>query len=194
MLPAVEREKKENQPFYGLKVYYSGSIKGAPEPDPDFAWKLVQYMIEGGANVLSEHVAGRNRDEMEQIRARKMGVDLQTLLDMPRDVYVKDVVRKTDVEWVDEATCMVALVNAPSHGVGMEIERAILKPERGLNKTPILCLIHEDLLGKLSGMIKGVSEEHDGAELYVKTYRSLQEAKDVVFDFLTGNLQRKVGV
>ena len=183
------KEGKEKLPFEGLKVYYSGSIKGAPEIDPDFAWNLVQYMVENGANVLSEHVAGRTKTEMEEIRARKMGVDVQTLLDMPRSIYVKDVVRKKDIEWVDEATHMVALVNAPSHGVGMELQHAILKPRMGMNKTPILCLVHEELLGKMSGMITGVSEEHDHAELYVRTYKTLQDAKETVFTFLAGRLQ-----
>ena len=50
---------KRNFPFTGKKVYYSGSISGVPEPDPEFAWKLVRYMIDNGADVLSERVAAR---------------------------------------------------------------------------------------------------------------------------------------
>lgn len=180
---------RKELPFKGLKIYFSGSIKGAPEPDPNFAWELVRYMKENGADVLSEHVAGRNREEMDRIRAEKMNLSPEYLKSLTRADYVRDIVRKQDVEWVDQATHLVALVNAPSHGVGMEIERAILKPERGLNKTPILCLIHEDLVTNLSGMITGVSEKNDNAALFVRTYRSLQDADYTIHDFLKGHLQ-----
>ncbi|MEK7526093.1 MAG: hypothetical protein AAB546_01285, partial [Patescibacteria group bacterium] len=96
-------------------------------------------------------------------------------------------IRKQDNEWVDQATHLVAVVNAPSHGVGMEIERAILKPQRGLNETPILCLIHETLLDKLSFMVRGVSED-EHPSFHLKTYTNLQEAQNTVHDFLIGNL------
>ncbi len=184
-----ERLKTNEKLFEGTKVYYSGSIKGAPELDPDFAWNLVQFMKEGGADVLSEHVAGRNKDEMDQIRAEKLGITVEALRDIPREVFLRDIVRKQDLEWVDEATHFVALVNAPSHGVGIEIQEAILKPRLGMNLTPILCLIHEDLYPKLSGMIIGVSEQ-ENSEFYIKKYKTLQEAKDLVSSFLRGSLQK----
>ncbi|MFH1895887.1 MAG: hypothetical protein ABH814_00200 [bacterium] len=122
------------KPFTGLKVYYSGSIRGVPESDPDLPWKLVQYMVQNGANVLSEHVAGRTREEMQEIRLRKLGPRANEFLESPEPWIV---VREEDVRWVDEADYLVALVNGPSHGVGMEIERALLKPDRGLPRTPI---------------------------------------------------------
>lgn len=186
MLSELGKETTE-RPFEGLKIYYSGSIKGAPELDPNFAWHLVRYMVEGGANVLSEHVAARNPQEMEEIRARKTGMNTEDFKNMPREIFLRDIVRKQDVKWVDEATHFVSLVNAPSHGVGMEIERAILKPERGLNMTPVLCLVHENLFEKLSGMVRGVSKEEHPA-FYVKTYKDLEEAKRLVSDFLKGRL------
>lgn len=175
--------------FEGTKVYYSGSIKGAPELDPDFARHLVQFMIENGADVLSEHVAARNPQEMEEIRARRTGLNAEDFKTMPREVFLRDIVRKLDIEWVDQATHMVALVNAPSHGVGMELQEAILKPRLGLNQTPILCLVHEEVYPKLSGMVIGVSEQ-ENPEFYVKKYKTLQEAEDLVGKFLTGELQK----
>jgi len=56
----------EKLPFRGLKVYFSGSIRGSPEPDPEFPRKLVQYMTTGGADVLSEHVAGSGLSQRSQ--------------------------------------------------------------------------------------------------------------------------------
>lgn len=181
------RAEKREKPFEGLKIYYSGSIRGAKELDPNFAWEIVQFMKENGANVLSEHVAARNIDEMDRIRAEKMNITVEELRSIPRETYVKDVIRKQDLEWVDEATQVVALVNAPSHGVGMELQEAILKPRLGLNETPILCLIHKDLVGHLSGMVTGVRTE-ESSKFYVRSYESLADAQVTIFEFLTGTI------
>lgn len=181
---SVDRKEIRKRPFEGLKIYYSGSIKGAREINPDFAWDLVQYMIGGGANVLSEHVAARNKTEMDQIKARRMGISVDALKKIPRAIYVRDVVRKQDLDWVDEASHVIALVNAPSHGVGMELQEAILKPRLGLNLTPILCLVHMDVCTGLSGMITGVRDD-ENSQFYVGVYQNLDEAKAMVHTFLT---------
>ncbi len=171
--------------FDGKRVYYSGSIKGAPEIEPDFAWQLVQYMIENGANVLSEHVAARNQQEMDEVKARNLGMSVQEMLKQPEPWFG---VRRQDLKWVEEATHVVAVVNAPSHGVGMELEHAILKPRLGLNTTPILCLVHEQLSEKLSFMVRGVSKDETPC-FYVKTYKDLETAKASVSRFLNDELR-----
>ena len=166
------------RPFERAKVFYSGSIRGAPEADPDFAWHIVRFLVRGGAEILTEHVAARSVAEMERIRARKMGRSVQELYADPERWYR---IRSLDAGWVDEATHLIALVNSPSHGVGMEIERALLKPERGLGLTPILCLIHGDRLDSLSYMIRGIREPG----FYLRTYSGLVDAKRIVREFLT---------
>jgi hypothetical protein len=173
-----DQEKKNN--LKGVKVYYSGSIQGVPEAEPDFAWHLVQYMIDEGVNVLSEHVAGRTKEERNKVRARNLGLDIKEMLSEEEPWFG---IREVDTKWVDEATHMVALVNSPSHGVGMEVERALLKPERGLPETPILCLVHTDMLEKLSCMIKGINQE-DYPNFLLATYSDLEDAKKIVKDFL----------
>jgi hypothetical protein len=161
------------QPFEGLRVYYSGTIKGSPEPDPELPWKLVCYMADHGADVLSEHVAARTPAEMDKIRARRVGKTIQELYQEP-DRWVG--IRRQDLQWVNEADCLVALVNAPSLGVGMEIQRAIDKPALGLNQTPVLCLVRQDVLPRLSFMVRGItSEENPGIEL--KEYSTTEEAR-----------------
>ncbi len=181
--PLITTKNQNNVPFYGRLVYFSGSIKGAPESDPEFAWKLVQYMGINGADVLSEHVAARNQEEMDQIRARRTGQEIQEMLAQQEPWFG---IRKKDTEWVDQASHVVALVNAASHGVGMEIERAILKPRMGLNVTPILCLVHEQVLDRLSYMIKGVSKE-ECPVFYLNTYTDIKNAQSIVYSFLTNN-------
>ncbi|PIR42980.1 hypothetical protein COV24_04980, partial [candidate division WWE3 bacterium CG10_big_fil_rev_8_21_14_0_10_32_10] len=123
-----------------------------PEIDKEFPWKLVQYMTKNGANVLSEHVAARNSQEMESIRLKKVGGRINEIIGTKTPWFG---VRKIDCEWVDECTHFIALVNSPSHGVGMEIERVLLKSERGLNFTPVLALVKNDLLDSLTYMIRG---------------------------------------
>lgn len=166
--------------FEGTKVYYSGSIRGVANPEPDFAYRLVNYMIDNGADVLSEHVGARTTQELNEIFLRKSGVDRRKF----KEPWC--VAREIDMRWVDEATHVVAVVNGPSHGVGMEIERAILKPQRGLPETPILCLIQEESADKLTWMIKGVSKD-ESPDFYLKTYKDIEDAKKIITNFLVTN-------
>lgn len=182
IIPMALDGKVKEKPFAGTKVYYSGSIKGTSEVDPEFGWKLVQYMAEEGAEVLSEYVAARTKEEREKMLADKIGMELDEMLSHPEPWYQ---IRKKDLEWVDHSTHFVALVNGPSHGVGMELERAILKPNRGLNPTPILCLIQKDQLGKLTYMIRGISMD-ECPDYFLETYTDLEDAKRIIKAFLTG--------
>ncbi len=168
-------------PFKGIKVYYSGSVKGIPEDDLDFPYELVQFMIENGANVLSEHVAAKTSHERDKVMARNIGKNVEEIKNHSKPWQL---IRKVDMEWVDEADCMVALVNSPSHGVGMEIERAVLKKERGLTSIPVLCLVKTDLLDKLSFMIRGINNDN----FYLKSYKNLSSAKKIVTEFLVYKL------
>ena len=164
-----------------IKVYYSGAIKGTPEPDPEFAWKLVNYMSEQGIDVLSEHVASRTEEEKNRLMSKRIG---KTVAEFQSDPEPWFGVRRQDVKWVEEATHVVALVNGPSLGVGMEVEHALLKPKLGMNKTPILCLVREDILPKLSYMIRGVTS--DESEMFqIKTYNTLEEAQEHILEFLS---------
>ncbi len=184
-----ERLISSEKPFAETKVYYSGSIKGVKETAPDFPWQLVQYIIEQGADVLSEHVAARTLEEMEIIRARKCGLDIDKLLLIKQSEQWSRFLRQKDLEWVHQATHIVALVNGPSHGVGMEIQEALRKPQLGFNLTPILCLVHKDMINSLSGMVKGICPEVDGQVIFsLRTYQDLDEAKKIVYEFLTGKI------
>lgn len=173
----IEQKVYLEKPFQDKKVYYSGSIHGIVNHEPDFAWQLVQFMIQGGADVLSEHVAARTREEMDDIFIKKAGYNFKNIA---RPWFR---IRQTDLMWVDQAGHMVAVVNGPSHGVGMEIERALHKPIIGLNRTPILALIHDQLLGKLSWMIRGI----DNPDFYLRTYSNLDEVKLLIDHFLRDN-------
>lgn len=153
------------KPFSHCKIYFSGSIKGMQVEDPVFSWNFVQHMIDKGADVLSEHVAGRTRAEIDGIFQKRTGFDREKSKDPWNFVWPKE------KEWLEECTHLVAIVDSPSHGVGMEIMYAL---ERG---KPILCLIHEENLDRLSWTIRG-------SAVRIETYTSFEDAIQSVTSFL----------
>lgn len=160
-------------PFAGKKIYFSASIRGVVT-NIDIAPQLIKAMQVGGANVLSEHVGAQNKEEMFAILSRNSGIHM-TSADGNWQA-----IRRIDMNWVDQATHLVSVVDGPSHGVGAEIERALGKPEKGLNITPILALIHEDNLKDLTAMIRGIANP----EFRLAIYHDIADAKRKVVRFL----------
>lgn len=174
--PDIQRDIKE-KPFEGKRVYFSGSIK-VPHPDPSLFRNLITYMKENGACILSEHVAETDPDERNSVFIKLSGID-RRMRENPAPA-----IREADMGWVDEATHLIAIVDTPSHGVGMELQRALDKPRMGMNLTPILCLVQEDKWEEeLSNMIKGISKK-DSPVAEVITYKDLEDAKRIISDFL----------
>jgi hypothetical protein len=172
--PALER--MSNSQFSHCTVYFSNSIRGGMDQDIEVAAKLVQFMKSCGAYVLSEHVVVKDTVERLNVHARQAG---SPLMDQPEPWTD---VRRTDTQWVDTATHIVAVVNTPSHGVGMEIERALLKPDRGLPPSPILCLVQQTQEDKLSWMIRGI----DSPLFSLCCYSTVNEAQAILHRFLLG--------
>lgn len=169
--------------FEGKKIYYSGSIRGVSNSEPDFAWKLVGYMANYGANVLSEHVAAPNREIMVELFAKNTGIDLRKY---DNKIERAKIARRVDLEWVREATHLVALVTNPSLGVGIEIQETVRKPDLGFNQTPMLFLVSKEVFeaDKLSNMVTGIDPEKDNAIFEVGVYESLEEAQGIIYKFL----------
>lgn len=161
------------------KIYFSGSLQGIKHKDPNFGWELVQHMKNLGFDVLSEHVVARTHEEQDDIFLEKTGVDRKN--PNIKEPWVNTY--QAEMKWIDEADYLIAVVDGPSHGVGMEIMRALLKEERGLNKTNILCLVHEQNISRLSWMIKGVPTKHY-SNFMIKKYTDLKSAKEAVKKFL----------
>lgn len=160
------------------KIYFSSSLQGVKHKDSEFCFKLVQYMKSLGCNVLSEHVAARTNDERDDLFLERTGIDR-------RDKSLTEpwfITYKEEMKWVDEADYLIAIVDGPSHGVGMEIMRALLKEERGLNKTQILCLVSTENYYKLTWMLKGIPKEYDNFVL--STYNDFDEAKMLVDEYI----------
>ncbi len=100
----------------------------------------------------------------------------------PKDDLLKlsELVYKLDALLVDQATHLIALLDNPSFGVGMEIERALTKPQRGLHETKILGLIHKNNYAKTSKMILGAQSKN----FIIRAYETKEDVVMVVREFL----------
>lgn len=166
--------------FQGCVVYYSGSLHGVLNTPEDFGWNLVRFMEANGATVLDPHVAGRTQEEKLRLFIETRGYDHR------EEEAPWIAIEEEDINEVDRATHMVAVVNGASHGVGNEIQRAIDNFEMRGKRTEILCLVHEDNLSKLSWMIRG-KEKFKYPNFHLKTYKDSEDAKRIVSDFLTAS-------
>jgi hypothetical protein len=169
-----ESKERREKPFEGKKVFFSSSMKGVSSPDEELPWHIVQYILEGGAEVFNEHTVAKTSEERTAVFKEKTGIDRSTL------VAPWYVLREADMKWIDEATHLIAIVDGPSHGVGMEIQRALDKSD---GKKHILCLIREDLVNELSWMIKGISDKWP-YRFSLMEYKNLKDAKEKIHNFL----------
>lgn len=175
----TDRAEEREKPFKGKKIYFSGSMQGVLNTDPNFSYDLVQFVIDEGAKVLDVHVVGRTDEERRELFIQDNGFDINNEVTPNPWLAVEEV----DIRQVDEATHVISLVNGPSHGVGNEIQRAIDNYEmRGL-RSEILCIVQEDRLNNLSWMIRG-KEKLKYPNFHLSTYKDLKDAKEIVCDFL----------
>lgn len=157
------------------KIYFSASIRGE-NADLELGYKVVTYLKEQGHDVLSEHVGSRNSDEMNAKLLEKTGTDRLKLVEPRASQFIREI----DTAWVDEADCLVVVITGASLGVGMEIERALLKPERGMPETPIFCFVHATYAPGLSAMVRGVSDTTFHLFSYT-TFEEIREQLAVIF-------------
>lgn len=165
----------------GANIYFSSSIKGLTNNDPEFNFKIVKYLKNKGFRVLSEHVAGLSKKEKDDLFLKNTGIDIRKL----ENTEPWTVAYKVDMDWVDKADYLIAIVDGPSHGVGMEIMIAILKEERGLNRTEIVCLVHKDNLNNLSWMIRGIPKKYLNFQL--QPYTDFDSVISILDAFLNTN-------
>jgi hypothetical protein len=170
-------KKVEIRPFSGKKIYFSNSIQGVLNQDPNLGWEIVNFLLENGANVLDKHVGGRTPEEKHGLFITDNGFDFNEC-DNPRSA-----VEQTDIKQVDEATHLVVFVDGPSHGVGNEIQRAIDRYEFKGENIQILCLVSEERADKLSWMISG-KKSPKYPFFHLEVYKDVEEAKKHIFSFL----------
>lgn len=175
-------KKVKSLPFSHVELYYSGSISGLPESDLLFPSKLVSYIKNNGAHILDPQVplAGDKKAFVQAI-SENHGLTIEEWLALER--HERDFrIYNHDINLVDKATHLVALLNGTSFGVGMELQRVFDKPHLGLPETPVLGLLHVDNSEKISPMITGATHKHK--QFIIRHYKTLADAKKIVFEFL----------
>ena len=135
-----------------LNIYFCGSMRGVAANKITYSAIVAELKKYG--HVLTEHVVNPTIE--------------YALNDA--DIY------KKDWEAFGRADCMIAEVSAPSHGVGIELGWAILKPN-----LPILCLSNQIKQYSTSPLITGCPL------LTNKEYSSEEEAILIVQEFFKSN-------
>jgi nucleoside 2-deoxyribosyltransferase len=128
-----------------MKIYFSCSITGGRN-DQSIYLSLVDYLLKGGHDVPTAHLASADVLSLEAVTA-------------DREVFERD------VNWVTQCDALIAEVSTPSHGVGYEIALAC-----SLNK-PILCCYREGR--KVSKMLLGNSHPRMETKSYSTSEEAL---------------------
>jgi len=110
-----------------MNIYFAASISGGRAFLSTYT-KIVEYLKKSGHTIPSEHIIDPNVLNLE-------------------NQFTDQQIYERDVEWIENADCLIAEVSNPSLGVGYEIGYAL-----NLGK-PVLCLCHEDIF--LTRMLTG---------------------------------------
>ena len=133
-----------------MKIYFAGSIRGGRD-DHALYLEIIEQLNEYG-QVLTEHIG-----DAELSVLGEAGVD--------REIHDRD------LDWLKDASYMVAEVTTPSLGVGYEIGKATEW------RKPTLCIFRRSSGRALSAMIAGSSG------VSVREYESVAELKEVFKEF-----------
>lgn len=136
-----------------MKIYLSGAIRGGRELQKIYE-KILEILRNKGHNVLTFHVASKNIQE-EELKIED------------KEIFLKD------INWLNEADCVVAEVSTPSLGVGYEIAHALNR------KTPVLALFDKNF-APISAMITG----NDSPHLVIKEYSSIAQLENMIGEFI----------
>lgn len=164
------------------RIYYGAAVQGAIEfgNRADINRLLVGTIKAEDFTVVSEHnVIGRSKEETRKILEGAIG---------PLPTSKKERhshIRNKALELVEGDICAAIFeVSVPSHGVGVELTHAYLRPRRGLSRIPILALYENGYWpNDLSCMIGGIQEgEVPLFELY--EYENLDDVTRYIKRFL----------
>ena len=144
-----------------MRVYFAGPIRGGRNRKDVARYQQLIQYLQKFGEVPTEHVGYKGR-----AATGENGLPNRHIHDR-------------DMRWLLSAQVIVAEVTKPSLGVGYEIGRAI---ERG---KPVLCLYSPKKGKKLSAMIAG------SPDLTLRNYRTLEEAKLAIDEFLSTHYVKK---
>lgn len=138
-----------------MKVYFSGAISGGRGRQPLYQ-KIVSFLKNLGAEVLSEHVAHA------QVLHNESSLSA-------RGIYERD------MHLIDLCDGLIAEVSTPSLGVGYEIATAVQRQK------PVLCLCEEGIF--LTRILTGNSEPNLTCRFYKTEAEWQHHLKQFCADF-----------
>lgn len=118
-------------------------------------------MKDCGIKVLTEHV-GKNLTDKE---------------------LTAEEIERRDIEWLNQATHIIAEISGASTGTGREIEYARVKHEFGKIPANNLCLYQKDREFYASPMIRGMTPDRY-PNIMVKSYDDIDNVKEIIKEFL----------
>ncbi len=167
-----------------MKVYFGAGIQGSPSQEARaeraaLYGELIAYVKELGHEVLFEHTATNDKEEVWKVLERQFGPL------PPAGPERGAFIRNRNIEAIEKmADAAIFEVSMPSLGVGIELSHAYLRSKMGLKQIPVLCLYQKDFWSHgLSVMVSGVPKE---ACVSIKEYSSLREAQELIKTHLAG--------
>jgi nucleoside 2-deoxyribosyltransferase len=112
-----------------MKIYFAGAIRGGRTKLEDYS-ELISFLSSKQHTVLTEHVGCK-------------------MISNSGENQLDELIYSRDIQLLSDSDCIIAEVSTPSHGVGIEIAKAMEL------KKPILCLYHTTSEYPLSAMILG---------------------------------------
>jgi nucleoside 2-deoxyribosyltransferase len=152
-------------------VYFAGAIRG-DRTMAGIIKEIVSYIKGFGFPLLTEHVGA---DDPIANFAKKIGKTKENL--------TAEDIEKQDMQWLDQATHVIAEISGASTGTGREIEYARNKGRLGKVAAKILCLYQTEREFYASPMIRGMDKKRY-PEMTIKSYRDIAEAKIIIEKFL----------
>ena len=152
-------------------VYFAGAIRGE-RMMAEAMGEMVSFIKNLGLPVLTEHVV--TGDPIATL-AKKIGKSKE-------DLTAEDI-EKQDIEWLNQATHVIAEISGASTGTGREIEYARTKGELGKKPAKILCLYHADREFYASPMVRGMTQDRY-PNILIRKYVTTDEAQGIIRRFL----------
>ena len=135
-----------------MKIYFAGSIRGGRDDKELYSQVIAELQAYG--TVLTEHIGSLDLTEQGE-------------------THTESYIFERDMDWVREATVIVAEVSTPSLGVGYELGQA-----EAMGK-PILCLYREQEGKRLSAMVAG------NKALTICIYANLEDVQMILREFFS---------
>lgn len=141
-----------------MKIYFGAGIQGSPSAEARaeraaLYRELISYIQSLGHEVLFEHTATNNKEEVWKVLEKQFGPL------PPAGPERGAFIRNRNIEAIEQmADAAIFEVSMPSLGVGIELAHAYLRPKMGLKPIPILCLYQKGFWGHgLSIMVSGAA-------------------------------------